>query len=346
VGIGTSSPTELLQINTTQPSDAGFKISTSSDGWVFKTAYAANNDIDLTISSENSGVSPVERLRIDSSGNLGLGVTPSAWTIRALQVSSTSLSSDSNDAYLTANGFFDGSWKYVNTDFATQYYQLNGTHVWRTAPSGTAGAAITFTQAMTLDASGNLGIGTTSPTFTSGSGLEIERTDANATVRLQRAGTSPSSMEIRSGANTGEIFVTSNSPLLFATNGTERARIDASGNVQVQAGAVVVWAPAPASISTTATLTNANIQGQIINTTGTSYTVTMPLGTTLETLVSWASTNLGYDFTVINTASGTITMAINTGVTSLGGLTIATGTSAQFRIRRTATNTFVLYRMG
>ena len=39
-------------------------------------------------------------------------------------------------------------------------------------------------------------------------------------------------------------------------------------------------------------------------------------------------------------------MAANTGVTTLGGLTIATGTSAQFRIRRTAANTFVLYRLG
>jgi hypothetical protein len=66
----------------------------------------------------------------------------------------------------------------------------------------------------------------------------------------------------------------------------------------------------------------------------------------METLVPWATTDLGYNFTVINTASGTITMAVNTGVTSLGALTIATGTSAQFRIRRTAANTFILYRMS
>jgi hypothetical protein len=36
-----------------------------------------------------------------------------------------------------------------------------GGHIWCTAPSGTAGNAITFTQAMTLDASGNLLVGTT-----------------------------------------------------------------------------------------------------------------------------------------------------------------------------------------
>jgi hypothetical protein len=39
----------------------------------------------------------------------------------------------------------------------------SGTHKWFIAPSGTAGNAITFTQAMTLSAAGNLGIGVTSP---------------------------------------------------------------------------------------------------------------------------------------------------------------------------------------
>jgi len=111
-------------------------------------------------------------------------------------------------------------------------------------------------------------------------------------------------------------------------------------------GAVVVGAPAEASISAVATLTNANLQAQLINTTGTSYTLTMPLGSTLETLITWAAVDIGFNFSVINTASGTITMAANTGVTTLGGLTIATGVSAQFRIRRTAASTFVMYRIA
>jgi hypothetical protein len=73
----------------------------------------------------------------------------------------------------------------------------------------------------------------------------------------------------------------------------------------------------------------------------------MPTGATLDTLVtSWAAVNVSYDFYVINTASGTVTFSASTGVTTLGALTIATGTSAHFRIRRTAASTYVLYRLS
>lgn len=127
---------------------------------------------------------------------------------------------------------------------------------------------------------------------------------------------------------------------------TEAMRLDSLGNFIVSRNAIVVYQPGTADFSAAATLTNANIQNRIISATGTTYTITMPLGTTLETLISWTAVNLGYDFTVINTATGIITIAINTGVTSLGLLTIAAATSAQFRIRRTAADTFILYRLA
>jgi trimeric autotransporter adhesin len=128
--------------------------------------------------------------------------------------------------------------------------------------------------------------------------------------------------------------------------GNIRQAMDAT-SVQSLTGAAVVYSPAPATtISAVTTLTNAQILPQIVVTSGTSFTLTMPLGSTLETLVSWAGTNLGFDFSVINTASGTITLAVNTGVTAVGTLTVLTGISSQFRIRRTATNTFILYRLN
>jgi len=72
------------------------------------------------------------------------------------------------------NNYQDGTntFKYLTSGYAQRYAQsdFDGSHKWFTAPSGTAGAAITFTQAMTLDASGNLLIGTTS---TLGAGVVI-----------------------------------------------------------------------------------------------------------------------------------------------------------------------------
>jgi len=108
-----------------------------------------------------------ERLRVDSSGNAGLGVTPAAWsgTARALQVGNAGIEGRTDNASyntLSANAYTDsGTWKYISSDWSSRYTQFQGVHYWLTAPSGTAGNAITFTQAMTLAASGDLLLGAT-----------------------------------------------------------------------------------------------------------------------------------------------------------------------------------------
>jgi hypothetical protein len=110
----------------------------------------------------------ISRVQVDGSGNLGLGVTPSAWGAfkPSLQVGTASLSQIANRLYLTANGYYSGSaWTYIDTDYSTQYFQQNGQHIWQTSVSGTAGNAISFTQAMTLNASGNLSVGNTNDTY-------------------------------------------------------------------------------------------------------------------------------------------------------------------------------------
>jgi hypothetical protein len=110
-----------------------------------------------------------EVARFDSAGNFGLGVTPSAWgsTYRATQVgnggSVNGRTNTENQVALSANAFHNGTaWTYIASTNATQYQQAAGVHYWFNAASGTAGNTISFTQAMTLDASGNLGIGYTS----------------------------------------------------------------------------------------------------------------------------------------------------------------------------------------
>ena len=123
--------------------------------------------------------------------------------------------------------------------------------------------------------------------------------------------------------------------------------IDSAKCVYIPKAPFWQYAPAPTSKSTTATLTAAELKTGIINTTGTSYTVTLPTGTDLDTAFPGVpSADIALKFTVINTASGTVTIAVGvSGMTSLGTLTVATATSANFSLRRTAANTYVLYRV-
>jgi hypothetical protein len=104
-----------------------------------------------------------------TSGNIGLGITPSAWNsiYRVFQIDAGSISSSPsyNNISVASNVFYNAgnSPRYIVSDYATLYGQDDGLHAWYTAPSGTAGAAMTFTQSMTLTAASNLGIGYSNP---------------------------------------------------------------------------------------------------------------------------------------------------------------------------------------
>lgn len=125
-----------------------------------------------------------------------------------------------------------------------------------------------------------------------------------------------------------------------------RCYFDASGNGYVPTGNLWAYAPAPTAPSGAVTLTAAQLATDIINTTGTTYTVTLPLATAIDTQYPTVGTNVGLDFHIVNTASGIITIAVNTGITSVGLLTVAAATSAHFRLRRTAAATYILYRIS
>ncbi len=104
------------------------------------------------------------QLVLTSTGNLGLGVVPSAWKSgwTAFQNSYSSFVSDGARLAIGYNWFLNSSSsdRYITNDYATLYQQVLGQHIWYTAPSGTAGNAITFTQAMTLTSAGRLLLGT------------------------------------------------------------------------------------------------------------------------------------------------------------------------------------------
>ena len=112
----------------------------------------------------------VESMRITPEGNVGIGVTPSAWAsnYKAIQIGArAAYTSGSGEPYIGNNWYNDGSSKYIATAAASIYGQSGGAHLWYNAASGTAGNTISFTQAMTLDSSGNLLVGKTASAATS-----------------------------------------------------------------------------------------------------------------------------------------------------------------------------------
>jgi hypothetical protein len=248
VGIGTSSPSRKvslvdsvngynLELQQTSAYNSG-----NQSGIVFSAPYniggsvtdlasirggkenATDEDFGgkLAFYTRANGGSDTERMRIDSSGNLGLGVVPSAWRSGAKAFQSggnglVTLWEQANGSTNLGFGVYESAsnvFNYTTTgDTPTLYSQLTGVHKWFNAPSGTAGNAITFTQAMTLDASGNLAL--------AGATSYISFGNTNQTV---------------SAANTNDLQLNAangSGNILFRVAGSERARIDSLGNLLI-----------------------------------------------------------------------------------------------------------------
>jgi hypothetical protein len=184
VGIGTSSPSSPLTISTSGV-DRTVQINSTDGAGGYGAVLSLNNTgtggREYYISSTSNADGGVgggklkfydvttntTRMLIDSSGNVGIGVTPSAWgsNYKALQIGAqTCLYNAVN--YVTSlntNAYEDsvGALRRIAAGEATRYVQAGGAHQWFSAANGSAGAVATFTQAMTLDASGRLLVGTT-----------------------------------------------------------------------------------------------------------------------------------------------------------------------------------------
>jgi hypothetical protein len=131
----------------------------------------AGNDGVLLLQTTTSGGTATTAVTLDNAQNMGLGVTPSAWYSTNSQALQFGAGSAYSHSYSGSTGFGlsyncysstqGGGWKYVANGYANIYEQSGGVHAWYNAASGTAGGSVSFTQAMTLDASGNLIVGGT-----------------------------------------------------------------------------------------------------------------------------------------------------------------------------------------
>jgi len=196
VGIGTTNPGYKLDVNgsvsTAAAGSGGFYFGArgnitqdASYNWLFST-NGVGNAVAIQSATGNVGIgttSPGNRLSVQGvvgiSGAVGGGATvPStahvaSSTLRLGLRGSVMTSDDSGlttvGTYLCNNVFFrnaSGNPGYLTTNPASAILLTDNLTIFRRAASGTADTDITFTESARIDASGNVGIGTTSPLTT------------------------------------------------------------------------------------------------------------------------------------------------------------------------------------
>jgi hypothetical protein len=279
LGIGTSSPGAKLGVlsadgaTTSIVAGATGKLRTfgyadATRGALIDSINTAENTyLPLTLNGSSLllQTGATTRATLDSSGNLGLGVTPNTWTgtgVKAFQFQNGALAaSNTFGTALSFNAYYDNGWKYVSTGATAGRYLIEGNaHSWSTAPSGTAGNAISFTQALTLTADGILLLGATSRqanesmrigtngvqnallignssqnngaflgAFNDAALLGVNRNPSSGTF----INTSNRATDIVIVGSSTDSYISFETATAANTAPTERARIDSSGNLLV-----------------------------------------------------------------------------------------------------------------
>jgi len=233
LGIGTSSPDSKLVISGYTGGSYNTAFNNSS-----QNNFIVHGTSGYTMFRKSDGT---ELMRLDSSGNLGLGVTPSAWgsAYKVQQIGAQGIEFYSGGTFGIGNNFYNsGSGNFrIAADYVTLYQQTVGQHQWLTAGTSTAGSAVSFTQAMTLDASGNLLVGTTSATYSAAGRGGIEVNGSSTAISALKIGGSAAGYTYHDGTVLSLNNVLSGA-LVLATNNAERARITSGGSLCVGRTAV------------------------------------------------------------------------------------------------------------
>ena len=205
-----------------------------SDGVTLGTTFGANGNV--TIAAPSSGATltltgVLGNALISASQNAGQIIAPL----------NCSLGSSGGDypyvGYNVTTTNSTGSYNYTTTDYASKIQFLNGGFGFQTAPSGTAGNAITFTTRATIAQTGNVTIaapssGDSLTVNVSGGGgsTVLAATGQNANIFVAGNGlTTANGLQLQS-ASTGKFIQSGNTESIFmAVNGTTQFQISSTG---------------------------------------------------------------------------------------------------------------------
>ena len=167
-GIGTPSPTARLHVSGAtsvfnmlleNANTSAYSVYQAKTGNSSLWQWGAWND-----NSYRVGVSGVgDYLIISSSGNIGISTTTPLQPLQLGQVSV--ISQDANSMYVGANFGSGTGGNYIKSQYANQIHfdSALGLMNFKVAGSGTANNAISYTTAMVITSTGNVGIGLSSP---------------------------------------------------------------------------------------------------------------------------------------------------------------------------------------
>jgi hypothetical protein len=265
-----NSPLRMFNVGETSQTD--FIIQDSGATLAFNHYYGTGSTIKIGTNANGAGI--VAGITLDPTGNLGLGVTPAAWSLTglaALQIKNAGIyGNGTSEVGIMSNAYYNASWKYISSDFAAQYVQSSGNHHWYTAASGTANAAIGFgTSKMTLSNSGTLILGNTTSTAPA-------LIDLQSTTKGLKFPVMTTTQKNAITATAGLVVYDSNLNKLSANNGTSWGSV---GGGATGGGTDDIFYENGQTVTTSYTITtgkNAMSAGPITINTG--ITVTIPTG--------------------------------------------------------------------
>jgi hypothetical protein len=236
VGIGTTSPSEKLQIN------SGYikVVDNAYDEYFFSKERTDGSQL-VGFQSHSAGALSIhsagsEAMRINSSGNVGIGTDAPLAPLNIGVDSATA--SPIRAIKLGAGTTVVGNGQYIQ--FSTSTVDSLGSQIQGVRAGAGASSDLRFlttntssvvSEKMRINSSGNVGIGTSSPNIGGWSKALTVQGASNAAIEVTE-GTVRTSL-ISAAGTAGYVGTDTNHPLLFRTNSTERMRIDSSGNVGI-----------------------------------------------------------------------------------------------------------------